>query len=204
MNSPSGRAGAPRSRQYSSKPAHSSPLARRYSSRDASHPERSSAGGPPNGGGRGGDVVLDDHVGAELVEDLAQAVVHVAGALEQRLPGRNDELGELLEGGLAEHRCGLADEVLPELARLLLLLGRRSEAHQALLEPLLLERAGEQLLDDEDHAVAGPSQHVADPDAVVRRPERTLGEEDDRAHPGATALIVAGRYRPRVGRFRRK
>ena len=69
-------------------------------------------------------------------------------------------------------------------------LRRRPEPHQPLLEPLRLERAGERLLDDEHHPVAAPAQHVADPDAVVRRPVRALGEEHDRAH--ARARYLAG------------
>ncbi|HET9124584.1 MAG TPA: hypothetical protein VFN65_06850, partial [Solirubrobacteraceae bacterium] len=44
-----------------------------------------------------------------------------------------------------------------------------------------LERPREGLLDDEHDAVAAAAQHVADPDAVVRRAEGALGEEDDRA-----------------------
>ena len=55
----------------------------------------------------------------------------------------------------------------------------RLQPHQPLLEALLLERAGEGLLDDEDDAVPAPAQHVADPDAVVGRSEGALGEEDE-------------------------
>ena len=39
------------------------------------------------------DVVLDDEVGLQLVDDLAQSLVDVAGAVEERLEGRSDELG---------------------------------------------------------------------------------------------------------------
>ena len=56
------------------------------------------------------------------------------------------------------------------------------EPHEPLFESLGLERAGERLLDDEDNTVPAPSQNVADADAVVRRPERAFGEEDDRRH----------------------
>ena len=63
---------------------------------------------------------------------------------------------------------------------LLLGLRRRVQPHQPLLESLRLQRPREGLLDDEDDAVAAAAQHVADADAVVRRPERPLGEEDDR------------------------
>jgi hypothetical protein len=61
-------------------------------------------------------------------------------------------------------------------------LGRRRQPHQPLFEALRLERAGERLLDDEDDPVATAAEDVADADAVVRRPEGALGEEDNRAH----------------------
>ncbi len=128
------------------------------------------------------DVVLHDHVGLDLVEDLAQPIVDVARAVAQRPPGRLDELRELLDRRLAEDRRGVADEVLPELARLLLDLRRRPEAHQPLLESLRLERAGERLLDHEDDAMPALDEHLADSDAVVRRAIGALGEEDDRTH----------------------
>jgi hypothetical protein len=128
----------------------------------------------------GADVVLDDGVGLQLLEDLGQALVHVLRAVDQRLPGRSHELSELVEGGLAEDGRRVADEVLPELTRLLRHLGRRREPHQPLLESLLLERACERLLDHEDHPVPTLPQHLADAHAVVGRPERSLGEEDDR------------------------
>ena len=128
------------------------------------------------------DVVLHDHVGLDLVEDLAEPIVDVARAVAQRSPGRLDELRELLDRRLAEDRRGVADEVLPELAGFLLDLRRRPEAHQALLESLRLERAGEGLLDHEDDAVPSLDEHLADPDAVVRRPVGPLGKEDDGTH----------------------
>ena len=135
--------------------------------------------------GKADDVVLDDHVGLDLVEDLAQPVVDVARAVAERTPGRLDELGELLDGGLAEDRRRLADEVLPELPRLLVDLGRRPEPHEPLLEALRLERARERLLDDEDHPVTAVAQDLPDPDAVVRRAECSLRKEDDGRHDGA-------------------
>ena len=128
------------------------------------------------------DVVLDDHVGLDLVEDLAEAVVDVTRPVAQRPPGRLDELRELLDRRLPEDGRGVADEVLPELARLLLDLGRRPEAHEPLLEALRLERARERLLDDEDDAVPALDQDLPDPDAVVRRAVGPLGEEDDGRH----------------------
>ena len=107
-------------------------------------------------------VVLDDDVGLELADDLLEPRVDVLRAVDERLPGRRDELAELLERRLAEDRRRVADEVDPELAGDLGLRGRRAEAHQALLEALGLEVAGERLLDDEHDPVAAPPQHVAD------------------------------------------
>ena len=101
-----------------------------------------------------------------------------------------DEARQLLLGRGAEDRRRVADEVLPELARRFLGLRRRRQPHQPLLEPLGLERPGEGLLDDEDDPVAAPAQDVADADAVVGRPERPLGEEDDRRALLAHAPIV--------------
>src|SRR5207253_1506637 len=127
---------------------------------------------PPRGGhGRkGDDIVLDDHVRTELVEDLGKPLVDVARAVHELLPDRQDQALELVDRGSPELRRRLADEVLPELAGLLLDLGLRLEAHARLLEPLRLERAGERLLDDEDDARAALPQAAADPGAVVRRP----------------------------------
>jgi len=67
--------------------------------------------------------------------------------------------------------------------------GRRLELHQRLLEALRLERAGERLLDHEDDARATLEQHLADADAVVRRPEGAFREEDD----GATHFAASSR-----------
>ena len=86
--------------------------------------------------------------------------------------------------GLRKTGRRVADEVDPELAGDLGLGRRRAEAHQALLEALRLERPGERLLDDEDDPVAARAQHLADADAVVRRSEGALGEEDDGAGVG--------------------
>ena len=93
---------------------------------------------------------------------------------------------ELLDRRLAEDGRGVADEVLPELAGLLLDLRRRPEPHEAFLEALRFEDAGERLLDDEDDPMPALAQHLADPDAVVRRAERPLGEEHDGRHDDAT------------------
>ena len=128
------------------------------------------------------DVVLDDHVGVELVDDLEQAPVHVARAVAERLERRCDELAELLDRGLAEDRGRVVDEVDPELPGHLLLLRRRAEAHEPLLESTRLERAGERLLEDEDDAVPALAQHGPDAGAVVGRPVGALREEDDRRH----------------------
>ena len=138
---------------------------------------RSARGGQ---GREGHDVVLDDDVGPELVEDLEEPRVDVLRAVDERAPGRLDEPAQLLDRGGPEDRSGVPDEVLPELARDLGDLGRRTQAHEPLLEALRFQGPGEGLLDDEDHPVATLAEDGADPDAVVGRAERPFGEEDDR------------------------
>ena len=93
--------------------------------------------------GEAGHVVLADHVGPKLGDDLLEARVHVPGAVDQRLPRRLDEAGQLLDRGCAKHGRGIADEVLPELPRRLLDLGLGPEPHEPLLEPARLEGARE-------------------------------------------------------------
>src|ERR687897_19159 len=89
MNSLSGRGGAPRSRQYSSKPAHSSRLARRYSSRNASHPERSSAGSPEKVGGRSGS----------LSSRGLQETIRTQGMPEAGIAGKEHTLSSTITSG---------------------------------------------------------------------------------------------------------
>src|SRR5207247_2903744 len=108
--------------------------------------------------------------GLELAEDLAEPVVHVARAVDQLLPDREDERVELPDRRFAELGRRVANEVLPELARRLLDLGWGLQPHQRFLEALRLKRPGERLLDYEDDSLAALQQHSADADAVVRRP----------------------------------
>ena len=149
-------------------------------------------GRPDAGQGRErDDVVLHDHVRGELVEDLEQSRMDVLRAVDQGPPGGLDEPAQLVDRRRPEDRRGVADEVLPELARDLGDFGRRAESHQPLFEALRLERPGERLLDDEYDPVAAFAQDAADPDAVVGRPEGSLGEEHDRAacgHGGKDAI----------------
>ena len=130
-------------------------------------------------GREGHHVVLHDHVGSDLVEDLEKPGVDVLRAVDERRPGRLDEPRQLLDGGRPEDRGRVADEVLPELARDLGDLRRRTEPHEPLLEALRLERPGERLLDHEHDPMAPIAQDGADPDAVVGRAEGPLREEDD-------------------------
>ena len=125
------------------------------------------------------DIVLDDQRRLQLIEDLAETVVDVGGAVAEGAERRLDERLELLDGRRPKHGRGVADEVLPELSRSLLHLRYRAEAHQPLLEALGFEGAGERLLDDEHDAMAPLAQHLPDADAVVRRAVRPFGEEDD-------------------------
>ena len=78
----------------------------------------------------------------------------------------------------AEDRA-VPDVVLPELAGVLVGLGRRAEAHQPLLERCSAS-AGERLLDHEHGAVPAVAQDVGDADAVIGRPVGALEEEQNR------------------------
>ena len=120
--------------------------------------------------------------GRDPVEDLAQLRLAVHRAVDQRLPGRLDERLELLDRGLAELRRGVADEVLPELPGVLARprpSARRREVDQVLLEAECGEPAPPRRLGREDHPVPPAPQYVADADAVVGRPVRRLGHEQD-------------------------
>ena len=206
MKAPSGNGGAPRSTQSSRElrveprvgaevgGAELAPAAR---GRPAGYPENT--GGMPGSWissglqetiraqgwparvnrGEADDVVLDDQRGLQLVEDLPQAIVDVGGAVAEGAERRLDERLELLDRRRPEDGRRLADEVLPELARRLLDLGRRPEPHQPLLEALRLEAACERFLDDEHDPMPALAQNLADPDAVVRRAVGPLGKEDD-------------------------
>ena len=59
------------------------------------------------------------------------------------------------------------------------LIRRRAEPHQPFLESLRVQAAGKRLLDHEDDAVPALLEHLADPDAVVRRAEGAFREEDE-------------------------
>ena len=127
-------------------------------------------------------VVLDDHVGPGAVEDRLQLRLAVGGPVDQGREDRLDERGELLDRRLAELGRGLADEVDPELAGILVAvtLGRGSEVDEVLLEPERLELALPRRLGGEDDPVTALLEDLADADAVVRRPVRALGHEHDR------------------------
>ena len=126
------------------------------------------------------DVVLDDHVRLGAVEDGLQLRLAVDRPVQQRRPDGLDERGELLDRGLAELRRRLHDEVGPELAGVLLALGRRREVDEILLEAERFQAALPRRFGGEHDAVPALLEHLADPDAVVRRPVGALGHEDDR------------------------
>src|SRR5262249_27377971 len=77
----------------------------------------------------------------------------------------------------------------PELTGVLLrsVLGRGSEVDQIFLEPERLEPALPRGLRREHHAMAAALEHLADPDAVVRRPVGALRHEQDRESVGHRA-----------------
>ena len=104
------------------------------------------------------------------------------GPVDQRLPGRLHEGRQLVDGRLPELRRRVADEVLPELAGILLRgvrRRRRGEVDEILDEPERLEAALPRCLRGEYDAVALPAQDVADADAVVRRAVGRLRHEQD-------------------------
>ena len=147
------------------------------------------------------DVVLDDKIGVQLFDNLAETIVDVHRALNQCAHGRLDKRRELLDRRLAELGRGSSDEVLPELAGSLLNLGCWAKAHQALLEPACFERAGEGLLEDEHDANAALLQDLADADAVIGGSVGPFWKKDHRwliAHPAPlAALRVRGSGRER-------
>ena len=99
-----------------------------------------------------------------------------------------DERLELLDRRRPEHRGGLPNEVLPELAGCLLHLGRRAEAQQPLIEALGLEVRRRRLLDDENDAVAPLAQHLPDAAQLLVGPCAPSGEKTM-----VTAWLTVGR-----------
>ncbi len=147
------------------------------------------------------DVVLDDHIGTLAIDDLRQLRLAVHRPIDQCLPRRLYEPGQLIEGRGTKHRLGVADEVGPELScRLLGGVGGWGwcEVDEVLDEPERLEPAGPRCLGREHHRVALPAQDVADPDAVVRRPVGAFRHEQEGGHgyrssvtPGASIELAA-------------
>ncbi|MFD2355008.1 hypothetical protein ACFSTC_45735 [Nonomuraea ferruginea] len=127
----------------------------------------------------GEHVVLGDDVRLDPLDDLLELRLAVLGAVDQLLPDRSGDGLQLLAGALAVFGRGVADEVLPELARVLLLLGRRREVDQVLLEPERLELALPRRLGGEDDAVAAAAEDVADRGAVVGRAVGAFRHEQD-------------------------
>ena len=130
--------------------------------------------------GEADDVVLDDHVGLQLVEDLAQAVVHVPRAVDQRLPGRLEELRRAARSSA----CGTRGAV----SRMKSFQNWPGSSSTSGGGPSRIRRSSKPFASRfpaNDSSTMKTTrwprsaQHVADADAVVRRPERPLGEEDD-------------------------
>ena len=134
------------------------------------------------------DVVGADQVGPDVVPDLHQPVMGVAGARHERLPDRLRDRLLLLDGRPPELGRRHPDELGPGIGRRIggLLGGRHP--HLALLEPARFENSAERLVDHEHDAMAALPQHVAQSDAVVGRPPRSrLREEHD-------GLAAGGRH----------
>ena len=143
------------------------------------------------------DVVLDDHVGLDARDDLAELRLAEHRTVDQGLPGRLHERRELLDRGLAEFGRGLADELLPESSGILLdllaldrLRGRR-EIDEVLLEAERCELALPRRLGSEDDTVPALAQDVADADALVGRAVGRLGHEQDGERAAHRALLEA-------------
>ena len=147
-------------------------------------------------------VVLDDHVGPRAVQDVLELPVAVDRAVDQRGPDGFDERLELLDRRLAELGGGLGHEVDPELAGVLVALGRRCEVDQILFEAERLQATSPRRLGREDDPVPSLLEHLADADAVVRRPVGALGHEDDREplapHGGPNPTGGPGGVMPRA------
>ena len=232
MNSSWGSGGAPHSIAKSLKSAHVSRWVRRTPRGRRAHCERSSSGRPEKTGAMLGSRTssgLHDTMrtqGRPLAGSAGKATTLsstiTSGCTSSKISSRRGctyfapsisawvvgwmKRLELLDGGRAEDRRGVADEVLPELARHLGLCRGRAEAHEALLEAARLERAGKRLLEDEHHAVPLLAQHLADADAVVGGAVGTLREEHHRLSAHETRLLVrhgAGAPCTRPGMWRR-
>src|SRR6202042_2389522 len=100
----------------------------------------------------------------------------VLGAVDERLVRGLDERSQLFDGRLAKLRCGLGDEVGPELSCVLLAgtFGRFSEVDEFLDEAEGLELACPRALGGEDDGVATIAQDRGQSDALVRRPVSRL------------------------------
>ncbi len=151
--------------------------------------------------GEADDVVLDDHVGPVLGDDLAQPRLGVPRALDQRGVRRLDEGRELVARRLGELRGGLVDEVDPELTGRLGAVGagvgiRRGEVDQRLHEPERLQPARPRRLGREHHAVPAVEQHLAEPDALVGGSVRRLRHEHHGQRLAHPRHAIAGSPRP--------
>src|SRR5262249_51034982 len=159
------------------------------------------------------DVVLHDHIGLELAEDLPEAGLGGARAAGQVLPDPGGGSLPPLDrppSGLPRRVAGrgpsrMARGVLPPPPRHPPALGRRLQPNQRLLQALRLERARERFLDHEHDSLPALQEDAADSDAVVRRTERALREEDERAHERAcsrSAQSSSGSSSPTLRRSR--
>src|SRR5207245_3775541 len=88
------------------------------------------------------DVVDTDEVGPDLRERAPELLLDVDGAVDDRIPDRDDVGRELLDRREAEVRQVGGDEVLPELARLRRV-HRLRHVDQALFEAITREDAAE-------------------------------------------------------------
>ena len=107
-------------------------------------------------------------------------------AADELLPDRPHPRVQLLDRRLAELGRGVADEILPELPGTLGSRStgtRRRQVNKVFLKAKRLQPPLPGRLGREHDPVAAAAQNIADPDAVVGRPVRALGQEEDRQRP---------------------
>ena len=141
-------------------------------------------------------VVFDDDVRALALNDLLQLRLAVHGAIDQRLPRRLDELAELFDRRQPEHRCGVANEVDPELSGSRFGAVARSrwrrEVDEVFDEAQRLQPSLPTRLGGEHDGVPAFAKDVADTNAVVGRPVRAFGHEEKLGH--RHFLVDIGRW----------
>ena len=141
-------------------------------------------------------IVLDDDIRPGALDDLSQPRLAVLCAADELLPDRPYPRVQLLDRRLAELWRGVADEILPELPGTLASRRtgiRRCQVDKVLLKAKRLQPPLPGRLGREHDPVTAAAQNITDPDAVVGRPVRALGHEQDRQRPLAHSWLPTQR-----------